>query len=448
MGNYKGITKKVMKDKSINIMVRFKHNGVTYPVKNFTSLFGCTTEKSAFELLNKFKSELSKGKNPFAKTPNSLNELFEEMSEKLIKKLQWSESTRKTNTSFYNKYIRKTIGQKRLEKITYKDLTDILDNFTIEQITMKKRFMTVLSPIFKEQKKIGNLYKNIMEEVDPVSGQSIKEDLHQRINTDYSDVLRRFYFSIQHYEDSKPKNIERFQMYLYMLVLTAHRVGELSKLRKEHCDLESRRIIAPASITKSKRDYHYPIPDEVYDFIKNHEGGLLFGLSENSRSSATRLFKLFSEFIGIEIIEGHNFTSHDMRKLLMTVMVTKCNIDSALADYTLEHKQSGVKKHYINFTYQDKVQAYNKYWNYIRGLSKNLEFKTKTNQENLMEVFNRTPVPDVENEFDFSYAVQSESTIDKLERLGKLLQDGLITEEEFGDLKNSLFEERDSFEDN
>ena len=430
-----------MKDKSTNIMVRFKHNGVTYPVKNFTKLFGCTTEKEAFELLNEIKSELSKGRNPFAKTPNSLNDLFEEMVEKNIKRLKWTESTKKTNTSFYNKYIRKTIGHKRLEKITYKDLTDILDNFTVEQITMKKRFITILNPIFKEQKKNGNLYKNIMEEIDSVSGQSIKKDLHHRINTNYTEVLRRFYFSIQHYKDPKPKNIERFQMYLYMLVLTAHRVGELSKLRKEHCDLVNRKIIAPASITKSKREYHYPIPDEVYDFIKNHQGGLLFGLSENSRSSATRLFKLFSEFIGIEVIEGHNFTSHDMRKLLMTEMITKCNIDSALADYTLEHTQSGVKKHYINFTYQDKVEAYNKYWNYIRGLSKNLEFKTKTNQENLIEVFKRTPITN--DEFDISYPVETESTIDKLERLAKLLQDGLITEEEFRSLKNNLFEKYD-----
>ena len=170
MTNYKGITKKTMKDKSTNIMVRFKHNGVTYPVKNFTKLFGCTTEKEAFELLNEIKSELSKGRNPFAKTPNSLNDLFEEMVEKNIKRLKWTESTKKTNTSFYNKYIRKTIGHKRLEKITYKDLTDILDNFTVEQITMKKRFITILNPIFKEQKKNGNLYKNIMEEIDSVSG--------------------------------------------------------------------------------------------------------------------------------------------------------------------------------------------------------------------------------------------------------------------------------------
>lgn len=441
MGMYKGISKKIMKDKSTHIMVRFKHNGITYPVKNFTKLFGCRTEKEAFEMLGDIKNQLSKNINPFVKTPNSLNELFDEMSEKLTKNLTWSENTKKTNTSFYNKYIRKSIGQKRLEKITYEDLTKILDGFTIDQITMKKRFGSILRPIFKEQKKLGNLFKNVMEEIETVSGESIKVNLDQRINTDYQEVLRRFYFSIQHYEDTKPENKERFQMYLYMLVLTAHRVGELSKLRKEHCDLQNRKIIAPASITKTRRDYQYPIPDEVYDFIKNHPGGLLFGLSENSRSSATRLFKHFSKFIGVEVIEGHNFTSHDMRKLLMTIMVTKCGIDSALADYTLEHKQQGVKKHYVNFTYKDKVKAYKQYWAFVRDLSKDLIFEPKSNQENLIDTFNRTQISDEDNEFDFTYAASAlppESTLEKLERLGKLFQDKLITEEEFQKLKSEL----------
>jgi integrase len=441
MGMYKGISKKIMKDRSTHIMVRFKHNGITYPVKNFTKLFGCKTEKEASEKLGDVKAQLSKNQDPFVRTPNNLNELYEEMSAKLTKNLTWSESSNKTNTSFYNKYIRKTIGLKRLEKITYEDLTKILDGFTVNQISMKKRFNSILRPIFKEQKKMGNLFKNVMEEIETVSGESIKVNLDQRINTDYQEVLRRFYFSVQHFETVKSKNKERFQMYLYMLVLTAHRVGELSKLRKEHCDLQNRKIIAPASITKTRRDYHYPIPDEVYDFIQNHPGGLLFGLSENSRSSATRLFKLFSEFIGVEVLEGHNFTSHDMRKLLMTVMVSKCGIDSALADYTLEHKQQGMKKHYINFTYQDKVNAYKKYWTYLRNLSKDLVFEPKSDQENLIDTFNRTKIADEDNEFDFTSAASTlppESTLDKLERLGKLFQDKLITEEEFQKLKSEL----------
>ena len=49
---YKGITKKKMSDGSIALMVRFKHQGITYPIKNFTKLFGSATEKMASEKLS------------------------------------------------------------------------------------------------------------------------------------------------------------------------------------------------------------------------------------------------------------------------------------------------------------------------------------------------------------------------------------------------------------
>ena len=125
----------------------------------------------------------------------------------------------------------------------------------------------------------------------------------------------------------------------------------------------------------------------------------------------------------------------------MTIMVTKCGIDSALADYTLEHKQQGVKKHYVNFTYKDKVKAYKQYWAFVRDLSKGLIFEPKSNQDNLIDTFNRTQISDEDNEFDFTYAASTlppESTLEKLERLGKLFQDKLITEEEFQKLKSEL----------
>lgn len=437
MGKYKGISKKIMKDKSVHIMVRFKHNGITYPIKNFSKLFGSQSEKDAFEKLNEVKSLLSKGIDPFAKTLNSLNELYEEMAESFTKSKQWNEGTLKTNSNFYNKYIRKSLGQKRLEKISYEDLIKILNQFTIDQITMKKRFVSILKPIFYDQKKKGKIYKNIMDEIDAISGESIKEVLHNRINTDYNEVLRRFYFAIKYYREPKPHNQERFQMYLYMLVLTAHRVGELSKLKKEHCDLENRKIIAPTSITKSNRDYHFPIPDEVYDYIKNHPGGLLFGLPQTSRSSASRLFKLFTKFIGISVIEGHNFTSHDMRKLMATTMVTKLGIDSDLADYCLEHSQKGVKKHYFNFTYKDKENAYFTYWDYLRGLSSDLEYEPMSGQEHLVDTFNRTQNDNI-IEQSKQETTKTESKLEKLERLSSLYEKELITQEEFIKLKNEL----------
>ena len=75
---YKGITEKTLSDGSKNIYVRFKYQSVTYPIKNFTRLFGCTTPTQAKEKLDEIKVEIAKGIDPFVTSYNTLNEIFEE----------------------------------------------------------------------------------------------------------------------------------------------------------------------------------------------------------------------------------------------------------------------------------------------------------------------------------------------------------------------------------
>ena len=48
----RGITEKTMSNKTIAIMVRFKYNSTTYPIKNFTKLYGCKTRTQARKKLN------------------------------------------------------------------------------------------------------------------------------------------------------------------------------------------------------------------------------------------------------------------------------------------------------------------------------------------------------------------------------------------------------------
>ncbi len=65
---YIGITTKVSKNGLKSIFARFKHNSKTYPIKNFTKLFGCKTEKQAFDKLQEVKLLISQGKDPFIST--------------------------------------------------------------------------------------------------------------------------------------------------------------------------------------------------------------------------------------------------------------------------------------------------------------------------------------------------------------------------------------------
>jgi len=52
---------------------------------------------------------------------------------------------------------------------------------------------------------------------------------------------------------------------------------------------------------------------------------------------------------------------------MLMVMIRDCKVDSMLADSCLSHKQSGVINHYLNFSYKDKAEAYDKFWKLIRN---------------------------------------------------------------------------------
>ena len=256
-----------MADGSISIMVRFKHLGITYPIKNFTKLFGSTTEKIAFEKLSEVKSMLSKGIDPFASSMNSLNQIFEERIALNLKNAIWTQSTIKNYQYFYDKHIRLSIEKLKIEKIKYEDIMKILDNFTKIQTGSKNTVIDILNPIFKEEYNKGTIFINIMNKIDKYKTIVQKEDLSKRTNINYTDIVRQLYIAIPEYDQAKEYNIKQHKIFLYMLLMTSHRFGELNQLEKRHCDLNAKKIIAPKEITKTNDDYHYPIPDECLDYI-------------------------------------------------------------------------------------------------------------------------------------------------------------------------------------
>jgi integrase len=366
MKKYPGIETKIMKNGNKAIMVRFKHHGVIYPVKNFTKLFGCKKERQAFEKLNEIKNLLTKNIDPFAKSSINLNDLFDNHKKINIKNKIWiSDDTIKSKTYYYNKYIRDTIGKKKIEKITYEDIMNILNKFEHTQTSGKNRIITLLRPLFKEEQKKGYIINNVMDKVDKYQDKVKKEDLSKRTNHSYTDIVRNLYNAIPEYDQALENNIEQHQMFLYMVLLTAHRYNEINLLERKHCDLKNKKIIAPASITKTKVDYHFPIPDEVVSYIYSIKEGRLFNIPRGGTSS--RIFHRLLRKANIETIGDHSISMHDTRKLMISIMVSKLGIDSKLADYCLEHKEQGTIKHYLEFTYEDKVAAYEKYWNYVRN---------------------------------------------------------------------------------
>jgi len=89
----RGITEKTMSNGKTAIMVRFKYNSTTYPVKNFTNLYGCKTRTQARDKLNEIKVLISQGMKPFLNTPTTLNEIWKERVILKRESGEWKEIT-------------------------------------------------------------------------------------------------------------------------------------------------------------------------------------------------------------------------------------------------------------------------------------------------------------------------------------------------------------------
>jgi integrase len=364
---YDGITTKTMSDGSKNIYVRFKYLSKIYPVKNFTKIFGCKTEKQAFERLQEVKIEISKNKDPFSLTRDTLNDLFDEMVKTNMANGKWRNGTYLTNTYFYSKYIRNKIGWKKISKITFEDLNDIYEK-DMKDIKPYTRLMLrkVLKPVFQREIDKGNLFVNVPMKIKAVLGAvKEKESLEHRTDDSYIDIVRKVYRAIPFYSGYKANQKEEIRIYLMLIILTAHRHGELRQLKKEDFYLDKGYIISPATITKTKTDYRFPFPEEVVDYVlKIKPNELVFPTIK--RGSVDDIFQRLLELTDITVFNGKRITLHDFRRFQLMVMIQNLKIDSALADACLNHKRRDTMVHYVSFVYKDIEDAYKLYWDYVR----------------------------------------------------------------------------------
>ncbi len=364
MAKYKGISTKKLKNEQSVIMVRFKYLGKIYPIKNFTKLFGCDTEKQAFDKLGEIKAEISKGKNPFGGTNSDiLTDLVYKKIED-YKDTKWRYNTYTQYKYFYDKNIKKEIGHLRISKIKYEHISRAYNKIEHLSLFSKKRFKNILQPVFDEAMKMKEIYENPLNDL-IVVGKNNKLDLNDRINESEIKVVRKLYKAILEYKGWKNRSRENETiMYFLLCLLSAHRYGELIKLEKKDIDFENKMIVSPKEITKTKVDYHFPIPKECYEYLKNCDDGLVF--PNLIYKSMSQIFNTILRNSDIKFKLNQKITIHDMRSLMLNIMIKECNIDSRLADYCLEYKERDVIKHYLSFNYFDKKKAFKKYWKKIR----------------------------------------------------------------------------------
>ena len=361
--------------------------------------------------------------NPFISVCETLDDYFYKRVETNRRDNIWREHTCKQYTYFYEsiisnkdpdnrKYKEVSIGHKKLDKITYEDLTRIIQVISKTKGSYKSTVKRILNPIFIEALKRKEIFDN---PVDLLSVYTVekKQPLSERARDSNLTIARKLYSGIQNYETRQRVQREQTQVFFMLLLFTAHRYGELLKLEKKDVYMDEMMIKSPVSITKTKKEYEFPFPIEVYDYFDSVEDGLLFpNLNYGSMWGTFQRVIFFSQ---IKLYIGKKISMHDTRSLLLNIMRKECKIDSNIADACLEHEQSGVIGHYENIDYEEKKESFNKYWSLIR--SKEVEEKEE-------KVIEKSEEKEVVIE-------KSNSNIENLEKLIGMHEKGFLTKEQF-----------------
>ena len=362
---YKGITEKILKDGTINYYVRFKYLNVNYGVRNFTKLFNCKTQKQTYDKLQEVKFLIRDNKNPFLNFGNTLDDYFYRRLQNKINSNEWSATTQKNYKYFYETIIKKKIGHRTLNKITYTDLEAILESINHTKGTYKNNVKNILNPIFEESIKREEIHKNPCKLL-KLESLNVKESLSNRTKETHLELGRKLYKEIKNYHFKHLRHRGELNMFFMLVLLSGHRYGEILKLNRDNVYIGDKLIISPKEITKSREEYKFPLPKELIEYVESIKAGQkLF-----PHLKYTGVYYQFQNVVRdseIELYRDKKISLHDIRRIMLNVMISDCKIDSALSDFCLEHKQQNVIKHYLDYTDKDKKKAFKKYWKKIRN---------------------------------------------------------------------------------
>lgn len=338
--------------KTGHFYVRLNCNGIRYAPVNYTKKYGCKTLEETQKKVIAIKNQIYRGEDPFDVRT------FDEHMRKYLSKL-------KPNTAYiydkvYQKYAKPIIGNKLPKDIIKKDIEYIYEDMAdSKKVNSKDTFLKmkgILAPTFTKLFKEGLIDKNVLllAELPKLSeSYDIKlSPLNMRLNDEsLIAVVRKLYHGILKIED------ESIRYYLLLILMTARRRGEAFKTHKE--DITRDVVFAKTTITKTKIDERYILPEEIVEYLNRVDKEYPF------KVPTTKMNQEWKEMLQAEEISyRQSFRMHDLRHLFQSIMSKKYNRD--LVGACISHHAGDINAVYQAFEFEDRKEVFRDYWRQIR----------------------------------------------------------------------------------
>ncbi|MHB1219154.1 MAG: tyrosine-type recombinase/integrase [Alphaproteobacteria bacterium] len=301
--------------------------------------------------------EVALGKDPAGeKQEHRKAETFRELGEEYIekhakpKKRSWKNDDRALRRDLYPEF-----GNRKAREIKRREVIRLLENIVARGAPiLANRTLEIARRIFN-----FGIEREILE-VNPCTRIKPPSDEHTRERVLSDDELKAVWESI----NVQPARTAAFGK---LLVLTAQRKGEVSRIRRPDLDLAGGWWTIPKEFSKNKYAHRVPLCPLAVEIIK----GALKAVGESDwvfcgpRADApvTRWEKPTNK---IRKASGVDFTLHDIRRTVATKMTGDLGIDRATVGKVLNHVQHVrgdiTAKHYDLHSYDAEKRAALEAW--------------------------------------------------------------------------------------
>lgn len=446
--NAKAVYQSLNKDNELEYFVRFKPKGKNpFPIVNYTEVFnlhGLPQEEHLKKVeewrdytqkkwdnegvyyidevngkLEKEKKEKKKAKKAKkiaklqAEEQKKFNSLFNTIFELDLANKTFTEQTRKSYISNYNKHVKPYFGSVSVYDIKFKDIEEAFKimkdperNGTGKHVYHKKSGKVIMhnkkKPLsFATKKNVLTIFRNVFKYLvdddeefadfyfNPASKMlnKLKEEFKQSktdvsypplthrvqlsTNKEMLNIMRKIYqeitkFDKQHLTPTgKPRRESGeyiSKIFFFTSLMTARRISELQRVTRKMINFDTSTVFIPPEMTKNKKPDSYVLPPEAMEIIQTKDDEYPIKVSYGT---SNRQWRKIKKAIGMENTELRHY---DFRHLFVSIMTEY--YDRHTLGLCISHSSGDdvkANEHYFSITFEKKKEIFEKYWELLRA---------------------------------------------------------------------------------
>ncbi|WP_428739823.1 tyrosine-type recombinase/integrase [Sulfurimonas sp.] len=320
----KEVTKAALKNldhKHITIVIRLYHRNKSHLKQiDFFGITGLQAVSKAILRRAEFKNQLQENGIVKKRKSKTLNEYWDEYVS--YKTAIWGAETKKTNTTFYDKWIRKTAGGINFDKVTTRDLQDIVNDIlkAVHPKTKKPYAPRTAASVKQQIRALYNYYKkqNVIEKNPAENIEIPKYD--NTIDFQLNEHERKALFeAIKNYPIPKYRGVMLF-------IYAGRRLNEVLTLDWKNIHFDKKTYTISYIYSKNRRIQEFPLSSLLEDFLTSYspkKSGFIFTADKDeTKSLSQETFRRHWKKV-IDDLKIDHMRIHDTRHLLGNTMINK-----------------------------------------------------------------------------------------------------------------------------